>query len=264
MCGIIWKQCQCPWFNYDQVEADRLNHFNVAVRRFQVGGEADQPRLYQEELDRRRQQEREDEALARRLQGLNVDLNEARFAGDQVRNGGRRYGPRVPVQPDDFHRDLRDALRHRTRMIMGDWERNAPLPAASLRQGANAGWPRVSAPAWPSEDVHMATVRAPDVPLGQNADVPPPHYDTLARARAAERVVPQQLGNNYAAEYVHGPPAPRLRRTGTRGKETRRQSMLAGLTRNRGEGGRIGAWLQHVEDGHGDEEVGHEEIAVAG
>ncbi|KAJ9213254.1 hypothetical protein DTO166G4_5061 [Paecilomyces variotii] len=66
ICGSKWKTCDCPWFNYGAAdEGDRLNFMNVPQPvRNNVG--------YQEELDRRREQERQDEALARRMQYLGL------------------------------------------------------------------------------------------------------------------------------------------------------------------------------------------------
>jgi hypothetical protein len=29
LCGLKWKTCNCPWFNYDAVEADRLRHMRI-------------------------------------------------------------------------------------------------------------------------------------------------------------------------------------------------------------------------------------------
>jgi len=66
VCGVKWKGCDCPWFNYNVVNDARL------------GGD---PIRYQQEMDRRREQERADEELARRLTGLGMgargaDLNQ--------------------------------------------------------------------------------------------------------------------------------------------------------------------------------------------
>ncbi|MCJ1281225.1 hypothetical protein MMC26_000543 [Xylographa opegraphella] len=75
ICGAKWKSCDCPWFNYAAVEHDRLLHLNVAqARGFDGLRPADRvlPRAYHEELDRRRVQERDDEAFARRVQGLHL------------------------------------------------------------------------------------------------------------------------------------------------------------------------------------------------
>ncbi|KAN0079325.1 hypothetical protein V8E54_004539 [Elaphomyces granulatus] len=48
ICGSKWKTCECPWFNYGSSDRHRLR--------------------CQDELERRREQERQDEAFARRLQ----------------------------------------------------------------------------------------------------------------------------------------------------------------------------------------------------
>ena len=56
VCGLKWKSCDCPWFNYENVDA----HLGNPIR-------------YQEELDRRRVQEQRDEMLARRMEVLGVD-----------------------------------------------------------------------------------------------------------------------------------------------------------------------------------------------
>lgn len=55
VCGLKWKSCDCPWFNYQAVDP----HLGDPVR-------------YQEELDRRREQVNRDEALARRLQQMGL------------------------------------------------------------------------------------------------------------------------------------------------------------------------------------------------
>ena len=56
VCGSKWKSCDCPWFNYEPVHAHLGN-----------------PARYQEELDRRRDQERRDEDIARRMEVLGLD-----------------------------------------------------------------------------------------------------------------------------------------------------------------------------------------------
>jgi IBR domain, a half RING-finger domain len=61
VCGLRWKSCDCPWFNYENVDAHLGN-----------------PMRYQEEMDRRRDQEHRDEALARRMQALGVDDDDPR------------------------------------------------------------------------------------------------------------------------------------------------------------------------------------------
>ncbi|KIW28296.1 uncharacterized protein PV07_07972 [Cladophialophora immunda] len=68
VCGLKWKSCDCPWFNYDAVDA----HLGDPVR-------------YQQELDRRRDQVDRDEALARRMQQMGI-------AGDGDGQAARMFG----------------------------------------------------------------------------------------------------------------------------------------------------------------------------
>ncbi|KAI9789425.1 MAG: hypothetical protein M1833_002419 [Piccolia ochrophora] len=85
ICGSKWKTCNCPWFNYDAVEADRLQHMQIPVaRRVPINHPHPHPppppppppANYADELAGRRRQEVRDEAIARRLQALNLDLDD--------------------------------------------------------------------------------------------------------------------------------------------------------------------------------------------
>src|SRR5436190_9935404 len=76
ICGSKWKTCDCPWFNYEVGDGDRLNHVNVPLVRVVRGngnGDWRNQVRYHDEIERRREQERRDEALARRLQLLGPD-----------------------------------------------------------------------------------------------------------------------------------------------------------------------------------------------
>ncbi|KAI0834070.1 hypothetical protein F5Y06DRAFT_177752 [Hypoxylon sp. FL0890] len=87
ICGLKWKTCECPWFNYDAVEADHLDHMQIPepiidrdrfnlnrsapaldTRRSPGGGLRTRPSTFDDERLLRRFQERQDEELARRLQ----------------------------------------------------------------------------------------------------------------------------------------------------------------------------------------------------
>jgi len=100
ICGTKWKGCECPWFNYEAVEADRLAHMQpppmepdppnpfrataadgapesplyrgrhgaAAGGRHVVGARHRPPHAYDDEPPAWRAQERRDEELARRLQ----------------------------------------------------------------------------------------------------------------------------------------------------------------------------------------------------
>src|SRR2546423_9357527 len=81
ICGLKWKSCDCPWFNYETIDA----HLGNPVR-------------YQEELDRRREQEQRDEALAWRLQAIRVEGEDYRVIG-----AGNAAGHHMD---DDFIRNI--------------------------------------------------------------------------------------------------------------------------------------------------------------
>ncbi|OAL35728.1 hypothetical protein AYO20_04878 [Fonsecaea nubica] len=55
VCGLKWKSCDCPWFNYEAVDANMGD-----------------PMRYQQEMDRRRDQVNRDEELARRMQQMGL------------------------------------------------------------------------------------------------------------------------------------------------------------------------------------------------
>jgi len=90
ICGTKWKNCECPWFNFDAVESDRLEHmqdpFQPRAGPFEPGrpsaravgpragmgavmgaGMRPRPQTFQEEMISRRLQEQLDDDLARRL-----------------------------------------------------------------------------------------------------------------------------------------------------------------------------------------------------
>ncbi|KAK5454186.1 hypothetical protein LTS15_006186 [Exophiala xenobiotica] len=92
VCGLKWKSCDCPWFNYQTVDA----HLG------------DDPVRYQEEIDRRRDQVDRDEELARRMQQMGLGL------GDDA---GRRFDGFGQANPNgndhmnqNFIQQAREAL----------------------------------------------------------------------------------------------------------------------------------------------------------
>ncbi len=129
ICGAKWKNCECPWFNYETGEQDPLDHMQVpnpiiererlnggdgsSPRDFRTGrgpapGARPRPPNYEDELYQRRIQEQEDEEYARRLQYAEEDddyLDEygdggglANATGHFVSNDYRR-GSQSLVQP---------------------------------------------------------------------------------------------------------------------------------------------------------------------
>ncbi|KIY02823.1 uncharacterized protein Z520_01288 [Fonsecaea multimorphosa CBS 102226] len=89
VCGLKWKSCDCPWFNYEAVDG----HLGDPVR-------------YQQEMDRRRDQVNRDEALARRMQqmglGDDADGQAARMFG--LGNGANHH------MNQNFIQQAREAL----------------------------------------------------------------------------------------------------------------------------------------------------------
>jgi hypothetical protein len=74
VCGLKWKSCDCPWFNYEAADAHLGN-----------------PQRYQEELDRRRDQEQRDEALAQRMEVLGIDAEQAEGGFFGLGNGAGHH-----------------------------------------------------------------------------------------------------------------------------------------------------------------------------
>ncbi|KAI9686960.1 MAG: hypothetical protein M1822_002713 [Bathelium mastoideum] len=116
ICGARWKTCDCPWFNYNPVPDDRLymnipgqpEPVQVHYRRVHPNANPHLPNQpqqyyaynprnpalnYQQEIDRRRTQERADEQLARRLQVLGfADDDEVDVYGGGAPGGAQGLG----------------------------------------------------------------------------------------------------------------------------------------------------------------------------
>lgn len=73
LCGVKWKGCPCPWFNFGADE-DQSEHMR-APHDLNADAPPRPQRTYNEELEARRRQERLDEILARRMQ-INTTLAE--------------------------------------------------------------------------------------------------------------------------------------------------------------------------------------------
>ncbi|KAI0120398.1 hypothetical protein F4776DRAFT_253283 [Hypoxylon sp. NC0597] len=134
ICGLKWKTCECPWFSYDAVEADHLDHmqipepiidrdrFNlnrsapaIGARRSPGGGLRTRPSTFDDERLLRRFQERQDEELARRLQfedsedeymdpddvgGLGIDNDVGHFMHNTYRRRAQTVvAPPAPAPP---------------------------------------------------------------------------------------------------------------------------------------------------------------------
>ncbi|KAI9050591.1 hypothetical protein LZ554_005752 [Drepanopeziza brunnea f. sp. 'monogermtubi'] len=248
ICGLKWKTCDCPWFNYEAVEQDRLNHMQIPPY-LPIDGEAEDrprrlrrprpPNTYLEEITERQRQERRDEALARRMQRAIItdDHNDDYQGGigdiHGVGNGAGHF------MNQDYVREAHniptgnfDHARAAANYVMGVANARAPPPVA-VRQ-MNDRYPGPSPP-----------------PVLRRHSVRDQAYNN-AQPRPADRVVPRRSRADYEAEAaVHNPsgrdpfipPSPRVSRTEVREP---RPSVLAGLG---GRGNRVSAWRSHVEPG---------------
>jgi hypothetical protein len=101
ICGVKWKSCECPWFNYEAIEADLLAHMNGPIPAIRgdlgdvfvedgppvppelrdhmaaepVPSRQRPPRTYDEEMTRRQLQGQEDLEYARLMQMQGGDIN---------------------------------------------------------------------------------------------------------------------------------------------------------------------------------------------
>ncbi|KAL8996062.1 MAG: hypothetical protein Q9169_004338 [Polycauliona sp. 2 TL-2023] len=245
ICGVQWKGCDCPWFNYQTVEQDRLNHMNVpmpnVIRRVVVvdGQEvdADHPRAargYQAELDARREQERRDEQLARRLQTLGLDP-----PGVEI----------YQVMDDDHDHGFgigNSAVHHVNTHFV------PPRPPPPPPQPAVMTMPSI--PYNNNNARQAAQPTYPSVPRLQPQPVLRQHsqasraYNHHQTTRPAERVVPRRSATGYEHEAtVHAPLGSAT--VGLRVEEPS-GSALAGLTRGGTAEGRVDEWRRWVEVGN--------------
>jgi hypothetical protein len=248
ICGLKWKSCNCPWFNYDAVEADRLQHMRVPepVRDEQAPPQRLQrprrprPNTYYEEINERRRQERLDEELARRLQTVSI--------GDDDYQGGIGDVHGIGNGADHFMNQ--DYIRAAHNILAGTFDQ-ATATANYVMGVAQA---RGAPPPPPPGPRRMADrypapprpVRAPSPPLLRMHSIQERAYNSAVSTRPSERIVPRRTRTDYESEAaVHAP----LSRTPQRSVSSRapRPSVLAGLG-GRGNN-RVHAWRTHVEPG---------------
>ena len=235
ICGVKWKGCDCPWFNYQAVENDRLNHLNIAQARAQ-GLRADgMPRAYHEELERRREQERRDEALARRMQRYNIADNNYPGGIFELGNAAGHF------MNEDF-------MQRAANILTANYGRTQHNAADVLQAEMGAGGT--------GQRGHHAVPPPPPPPQIPGPPPLPPQLlrmgstrsrrINLPQTRLSERLVPQLVVSDHAPEVIRNQaPMPQVpvRAVST----TTRPSTLAGLTRSTTEG-RVDAWRRHVED----------------
>jgi len=229
VCGNKWKTCNCPWFDYQAVEADRLDHMNIAQGRGDDDGRA--PIRDQEEVDRRRHQERRDAALARRMQVLGVDDDPS----DEI------VGNANPGQMFGFGNGADHFLNHNfiRNILTGNFGAANQL-AEGLLNGAVTGRENPLPPAPfeldnPARDPTNQTAQ-----LLRHDAASHPNLNNAARRRSNDQAHPGR-GNGHAANRALNDPAEELvplpptlpngarRPTALNQNQSRRGNGLAGL-----------------------------------
>ena len=196
ICGLKWKTCDCPWFNYNAVEADRLFHMNIPqARHAYANGDGRAPLRYQEELGRRREQELRDEEMARRMQGVDLDNDPDEDDPDigivGIGNAGQHF--------------LNQDFVQQARQMLAGNIRQAHQAADAFLNGAFTGREN-PLPAPPFDP--------PDAPPGQPGRIRRHHsaasraYNAAPTTRPSERVIPARRTTDYAAEAARHRPQP--------------------------------------------------------
>lgn len=211
ICGNKWKTCDCPWFNYDAVEADLLLHMNIpeARRAFAID-EGRAPIRYQEELDRRREQEQRDEALARRLQALGMNEAPGNPGGGQNNHQPEIIG----IGNAAVHLMNQNFRPQAGNLLSGNFQ-NAIQGVDGLLNGAFLGRenPLPPAPFEVPPPLMNPPPMANEAPMDQAVRLREPHSDASRAynlaARPNERVVPSRRAIDHAAEAARYRPLSR-------------------------------------------------------
>lgn len=233
ICGLKWKSCNCPWFNYEQVENDRLAHMRVAgdvgvagdpiievqipTRHGNFGRPPRPPRAYRDELDARRRQELLDEEFARRVQILGLD-------DDDDYNDRLRNAEQGRFMNDDLRRPNLDA-RPANYPTGTNRARDIPLPP----------------PVELFPQIRQRVEQQNAAPVRRHAETPILRRSRIDYAYDAGRHAPV---TEVAAQRQARPPRP-----APAPAADPRPSVLAGLGGAGRGSGRVGAWRTHVEPG---------------
>jgi hypothetical protein len=248
ICGLKWKSCNCPWFNYDAVEADRLNNMQIPLPAERPNRlRRARPNNYDDEMNQRRHQERADEELARRLQRVAMEDGDDDYQGGigdvhGIGNGAAHFMNQDYIRA--AHNILTGTYDHATaaaNYVMGVAQaRGAPPPPGAGPRRMVDRYPAPQAARHPSPP-----------PLMRRHTVREQAYNAAPTTRPSERVVPRRIRTDYAAEAaVHAPLGRGHQRSASvQEPPTPKPSVLAGLGGTRRGGNRVDAWRTHVEPG---------------
>ncbi|TVY32296.1 putative lipase, partial [Lachnellula subtilissima] len=207
ICGLKWKSCNCPWFNYDAVEADRLQHMQVPepVRNEEVPPphrlqrpRRPRPNTYLEEINDRRRQERLDEEMARRLQTVSI-------GDDNDYQGG--IGDIHGIGNGADHFMNQDYIRAAHNILTGTFDQATAAAnyVMGVAQARGAPPPPQPGPRRMSGR-YPVPVRAPSPPLLRTNSAREEAYNSASSTRPSERIVPRRTRTGYESEAaVHAP-----------------------------------------------------------
>ncbi|KAK6614966.1 IBR domain-containing protein [Botrytis cinerea] len=235
---------------------------NSAPRNARDRARRQPPANYNEELDQRRRQEREDERLARQLQnwgtdGMPTNDRDANYNGgigevQGVGNGADHF------MNQDYIREASDVLAQPGGVMNFGLGVTNFLPGFLRPRGAAAASPTVDEMTDRYPAVAPAPVPEPPVAPGlvRRHTTRDTARGTGHTRRASDIVVPRRTRTDYAAEAAIHAPAPRASATPsrvsssaskTKEKEKKiKSSTLAGLGSGRN---RVDAWRNHVAPG---------------
>jgi hypothetical protein len=240
VCGDKWKTCECPWFNYETVEADRLNHMRVPGVFYDeeevqpIFQPPPRPANYLGQIYERRRQERAERETLRRLERVILEDNEP---GDDYQGGiGDIHG----IGNGAGHLMNENYVRGRGDNPAGNMGQAAAaashaMGAARARDLASGGaQPRLRRPVLLRRHTGREQV-----------------YNDAPTTRPSERVVPRRVRRDYDSEAaVHAPAGRTLQRSSsTAERATPSRSTLAGLKGSGRGSNRVSAWRRHVEPG---------------
>ena len=243
ICGAKWKSCDCPWFSHAAVESDRLQHIDVAPGDRRVVEAF--PRPYHVEMEIRREQERRDEELARRLQVQDINDDDE---GDNDDDDDDDDDNVVVTVHHDYTPDDAPGYSANNRYRLSDTHqgyRSPPSPPRPPIPAAATYTPPIPTPP-PAPSVPI--VRQHSRASRLRADTMP--IRAFGRASVTGRVIgTDAIDDNGRAtgesRRVRSEQIPT--RVEGKQKKERRSSAMAGLTKNTTVG-RINEWRRYVEE----------------
>ena len=209
-----------------------------------------QPRHYHEELERRREQERQDEEVARRLQRQNFGIFGIGNGAEHFLN--ENFIPHVMNLPirDNFNIN-RIAAEIRGNYRVTDDALNMPspvVPAADTRSNPPPLVPQTAtqgrvAPVPPRPAPMPIPPLAPGV--AQAEPQPRPQHRQADTTRAASNGIYRGVVHQDDTDPATTGPQTQARQSGTTFETRRTSAFLAGLNRQ-STVGRVDAWRQHI------------------